>query len=86
MDKVKLANKLIKEGRHNLRRYLEEFPENYPRIGIPFSKKTMKIVKENLDFFVEEGKKKNVKLECAKDNTNYIFFEYIFIAKSTKKS
>lgn len=79
MNREKMAKKMVKDARFNLRKYLEDFPGSYPRIGIPFSKKTIEFVKENLNYFTEEAKKKNLKLEFAKDNSNFIFFEYLFL-------
>lgn len=74
-DVQSFARKIINEGKKQLKKYLDDYPLNYPRLGVPFSKKTMKRIKENLNIVEEEGRQRNVKIEI-KDE--YVYFEYIF--------
>lgn len=77
-DVQAFARRIISDGRHQLRKYLDDFPSKYPRLGVPFSKKTMKLIKENLDIIEEEGRQRNVKIEIKDGDDEYVFFEYIF--------
>lgn len=76
----KFAGKIIEIGRFHLRTQIEDYSVRKPKIGVPFSKKEYEKIKENLEVINDFGKNKNIKISkinCVKDGTPYVFFEYI---------
>ena len=83
-DINEFARKIVKDGRNELRRYLEDVPTAYPKIGVPYSKRKMKIIKENLSIIQEVGELQNVIVTIREDRKDFVYFEYKF-EKTNKK-
>lgn len=74
----KFAKKIVGEGRMHLRIYLNDVDAKNTRLGIPFSKKTMKKIKEYFKAIEEEAKEHNIIVTIDEEHDGYIFFEYEF--------
>lgn len=91
--KLTFEQKIIRNARDVLLDWLDDFPEKDPRrgatnknpvLGICYSKKKMEKIKERFDKIQKEGKKGNLMVSLAGDNTCCVMYEYIFLKKITK--
>lgn len=84
----KFAGRVIEIGRFHLRTQIEDYSDRKPKIGVPFSKKEYDKIKENLEVINNFGKDRNIKIskiDCSKDGTPYVYFEYIDPEKVSNK-
>lgn len=73
--------KVIKDARWHLEKYLNENHRTTPRLGIYYFKGKWKRILRSFDKIVDCGKKNNLKVELAGDGTHCVYYEYIFYDK-----
>lgn len=71
------AKKIINEGTPHLRKLLEDYPTDKPRIGVGFGKKEWRFITNNFELVKNAGLQGNVSVELAKDGSQYVYFTYI---------